>query len=1184
MRSMSVKKRAISMALCLICTLSVIMSGTLTWLATTQAVNSFSGTKGDYSVTLEKKEKDLTGAVTGNRVANAEFYLYRITNANPEETEQIGGRYVTNANGIINVDGLVAGAYYFLETSVPYSYDYDKEADGVTPKKRYDFDISSAATANVRVEAFNVKKESELEVTKRIENHDGSEVTDAQKVLTFTFKITFSDGKTYPYVIGSGSEQTLDNGTFTLKHGETAIFKGVPIGVMYNVIEEPSPKGEYIISSDNHTGHIRAEDNKATFVNNFVDDQLGSLTISKTVTGTDKQEDLNAMFSFVVKLGEDPEIVYPYHVHDETGKIGEGEIKSGNTIQLKHGQWAIFPELAIGLDYQVNEDNKEGFIQQVTEKKGEIIEGGVRADFINTKEEEEKLGNLIVTKTVEIVPGASLVDKDGNPIPNPMEKVFHFTIRVGNDTYTCDLKHGQTYRINNIPIGTDYEVVEDDYYAEGYITSSTNTNATIVEGDNHAGVKNVFDNPSDEEKYGKLRLEKHVVGGDNNKEFIFHVKIGNNASREVKLKNGEFFESEEFLVGTHYQIYEENYYADGYITTSVGAMGTIIEAGALAVYTNTYEDRREYGTLEISKVISGTGINASDEERDFTFNISFSDGKTYSYELTDKDGNKTTHSLTAGKFTIKNGEKATFKNLPVGIVYEVVEEAVEGYLQGLIKQTGVVVKDTIIKAPYNNYKQQLESKIIVKKITTGEGADLEKSFDFVVTSGDKTHEFSLKNGEEKEIEVMVGDHYEVSEKDYFTDGYILKSIQNGYGTVTKEIIEAIAENAYIGEVPIDLIGTKTWNVPAGMELPEEITVYLKNGDLVVLEAKASADTNWEYTFLQVPKYDEDGVEIVYTVEEEAIAGFIAEVDGLNLTNTYIDPVVIESPEVEKRIRVIGEGNPREATFAFILTGEGNAPMPIEANGNKKEVHLNGEGSVYFGDIQFTLPGTYTYTIEEVIGTASGYTYDATKYTYTVVVEVKEDELVATETLSIDAEEFEKAIFVNLFTPEDKDKTSLTVRKVWAGVPSKELQPESIKVQLYKNAKAEGEAVILNAENEWTHTWSELAKDVNWSVDELEVPKDFAKVISISGETGYTITNTYNSGTPTPTPKPGDPTSPPTGGGNPPGGKVITPKTDDPMARGLWITILVASAAGLAVVLALSKKDSKKKLNNKKQSL
>ena len=875
---------------------------------------------------------------------------------------------------------------------------------------------------------------AELEVTKEIENSDGSEVTAEQKAINFKFAITFNDGKEYPYSIDDGSEQILDNGTFTLKHGETAVFKGVPVGVLYKVMEVAS-EDEYIISADNHTGNIKIDNNKVRFTNNpkeAVD--KGSLIVAKTVTGTDSAIDLDTMFDFVVELGEDPDAVYPYTLCDDTGDIDSGTIKSGDTIKLKHGQWAVFTDLEIGLDYQVTEDAVVGFVAQVTDKSGVILANDTRADFTNTKgtAEELKYGSLIITKTVKVaddvvlpISGATpeqataeqvaseqATTEEGNaeesssestpeegnseensteptpeesnseenssestleegnpkessseptleegnpkessseptpeesnpeksssePTPKqsnakstakvsgmeagilgietsegqigltsiePTQKVFHFTIKVGDTTYTCDLKDGETHRIDDILVGTPYEVIEDDYYSDGYTTTGTNTNCTIVEGENHANIVNTLNNPPVEPEYGKLRLEKNVVNGDVDKEFTFRVKIGNGATQEIKLKDGEYFESEEFLVGTPYQIYEENYYNSGYTTTSTGATGTIVKEGAVATYTNTYDEATipSLGKLEISKTVSGD----LDVHRGFIFKVTFKGGVTYPYELTDKDGNTSTHSLVDGKLTLKDGEKATFNDLPAGLTYEVEEEAVEGYLQGVTKQAGTIVKDALVKAEYHNYKQPVsneEGVLQIKKIVTGEGADLEKAFDFIVTIDGEPHEFALKNGETKTIFAPVGAIYEVSEKDYFSDGYILKSLPKGYGTVTNGLIEVVAENEF----------TK--------------------------------------------------------------------------------PVAIADPPVTKIIT--GSPDMRDSfTFEMVAITK-DAPMPAGAVDGKLLMVIEGMGTKDFGDMIYDTVGVYEYEIREVNEAIEGYTYDPTVYSMTITVaELGEDTL------------------------------------------------------------------------------------------------------------------------------------------------------------------------------------------------
>ena len=66
---------------------------------------------------------------------------------------------------------------------------------------------------------------------------------------------------------------------------------------------------------------------------------------------------------------------------------------------------------------------------------------------------------------------------------------------------------------------------------------------------------------------------------------------------------------------------------------------------------------------------------------------------------------------------------------------------------------------------------------------------------------------------------------------------------------------------------------------------------------------------------------------------------------------------------------------------------------------------------------------------------------------------------------------------------------LTVRKVWSGSGS---HPDSVTVELKKNGESQ-QTVKLNAENQWTYTWKDLAAREVWTVEEVEVPA------------GYTVT-------------------------------------------------------------------------------
>lgn len=78
------------------------------------------------------------------------------------------------------------------------------------------------------------------------------------------------------------------------------------------------------------------------------------------------------------------------------------------------------------------------------------------------------------------------------------------------------------------------------------------------------------------------------------------------------------------------------------------------------------------------------------------------------------------------------------------------------------------------------------------------------------------------------------------------------------------------------------------------------------------------------------------------------------------------------------------------TFTVQLTADDGVPMPGGAKSKVATVELTNDQPATFGDITYTKPGTYTYTISEVVpgsdAGADGISYSAASYTATVVVE------------------------------------------------------------------------------------------------------------------------------------------------------------------------------------------------------
>lgn len=133
----------------------------------------------------------------------------------------------------------------------------------------------------------------------------------------------------------------------------------------------------------------------------------------------------------------------------------------------------------------------------------------------------------------------------------------------------------------------------------------------------------------------------------------------------------------------------------------------------------------------------------------------------------------------------------------------------------------------------------------------------------------------------------------------------------------------------------------------------------------------------------------------------AIAGSIAAlVDGkipdsntLVFTNNYsASSVTLDAQNRLSATKVLeGRGWTDDDAFTAQLTAEDGVPMPNGAKSKVSTVELTKKApKATFGDITYTKPGTYTYTISEVIpgsdAGADGISYSAASYTATVVVE------------------------------------------------------------------------------------------------------------------------------------------------------------------------------------------------------
>ena len=435
-----------------------------------------------------------------------------------------------------------------------------------------------------------------------------------------------------------------------------------------------------------------------------------------------------------------------------------------------------------------------------------------------------------------------------------------------------------------------------------------------------------------------------------------------------------------------------------------------------------------FGALSLSKTVKNiTGTPLTDEQKaeKFTFRVSFSDGGEYDYLL---HGER--KSLKSGEtLMLSHGEEALFENIPDGVVYTVTETDLSGMIPTVITKSGEITEGETAKAAFINYAPESERDLTLRITKRVEGdlpeSERDRAFEFILTVNGEKRTISLKNGETSDDFVIpYGATYTLEEADYSRDGY--RSNLTAQGTVTNDrtLIEAEAVNTYVKKT-VDISGEKTWETGESDEnLPESITVVLKNGTLSVMKAtvKPDEDGRWRYSFT-APRFDDEGNEIEYSVKEMPVERYRAVYAGFDIKNVYVPPVTAALPAVTKTVD--GENAPTDARFEFLLRGEGGAPMPEESEEGVFTLTRYGAGNAEFPPITFDRAGVYSYTVSELDRGESGWVYDTARYTLTVTVTLTDGALRAETAIEKDGEEADAVVFLNQFRNGATDSTAPT---------------------------------------------------------------------------------------------------------------------------------------------------------------
>ena len=220
----------------------------------------------------------------------------------------------------------------------------------------------------------------------------------------------------------------------------------------------------------------------------------------------------------------------------------------------------------------------------------------------------------------------------------------------------------------------------------------------------------------------------------------------------------------------------------------------------------------------------------------------------------------------------------TFENLDKynngkQIVYSVIEENIDYYSTSI--SGGTIT---------NTYAPEKTSYTVIKRWEDANDQDGIRP--------DSINIALLANGEEvEEIELTSekGWTHTFSNLDKYSSGELIeysvkeKTSINGY---TSEISGNTIINQHTPKL-INISGKKTWDDQDDYRKlrPKKITICLYADGIKQTCKDISIDDNWEYTFNDLPKFNR-GIEINYSLVEEPVEYYKAEIDGYNITNKY----------------------------------------------------------------------------------------------------------------------------------------------------------------------------------------------------------------------------------------------------------------------------------------------------------
>ena len=508
---------------------------------------------------------------------------------------------------------------------------------------------------------------------------------------------------------------------------------------------------------------------------------------------------------------------------------------------------------------------------------------------------------------------------------------------------------------------------------------------------------------------------------------------------------------------------------DGYTAAVSGG----IESGYTITNTHTPE------TVDVRVAAAWDDADNQDGKRPATVHMQFlADGEIYGEKTIVESAANWEYTKSVYKYKNQNEVNWTVEavDVPEGYTAEVSGNMADGYVV-TYHYTPEVINITVNAPQWDDENDQDDIRPDSLTVTLYQNGEATDRTVMLTEKEDGTWTNAVFEG--------VPKYYNAGKEIVYTVKGSLDSSKYSE-TVTGSAAEGFTLSYHHTPGAIRISVTKKWNDTDNQDgiRPAEVTVELyADGAATNRIVKLNAENNWTAFFDEMPE-KKNGQLVVYTVKENTVQGYTAEVSGdtaagFAVTNTHTPEMVSVAVSAEWDDADNQDGKrPENLTVELYADGTATGRTTVLNEGNNWKTSFDNLAKYKAGKlIAYTVrtaePAGYATTVSG--SAASGYR------------------------------------IVNQHIP---GTVSIAVKGVWNDADDQDgLRTENVSVELYADGAATNRIVKLSNDNNWTASFANLeemknSKKVTYTVRENAVPTGYVAAVTGDAAAGFTVTNTH----------------------------------------------------------------------------